>query len=174
MFVPLLDRAIEAGGDGPPVLLGPVGKPFMLIFPFGPAVTGEEATLRRFEEWGVSSVNWYFETDHSLPPREIGDKGGALRPLMLMVVKESQKKQVVASGKTWREPSDGQPVQSVACLTKGSATRDPSNAGVVVPGIEVHWTSDFPHTVGVATDARPQKGALAPNRLSESKHRKKR
>lgn len=47
MFVPLLERPMEGGGDGPPLLLGPTGNPFMLMFPLEPPEGGGEARLPR-------------------------------------------------------------------------------------------------------------------------------
>lgn len=87
MLVPLLERAaMEAGGEGPPLLLGPVGKPLTLMLTLEPPEFGGEARFGR-DGKGPSSAGWYLETDHSLPPTEIGDNG-PLRPrLMLMMWK---------------------------------------------------------------------------------------
>ena len=131
MLVPLLDRAIEAGGDGPPVLLGPKGKPFMLMFPLEPPEFGGEARFPRGDGKGPSSTDWYLETDHSLPPKEIGDSG-ALRPaLMLMMVKGSQKKKMSQAGRL--EGDNQEPV----AVSQNDATRDRSKCRCVVPGIDV-------------------------------------
>jgi hypothetical protein len=86
--VPTLDRAIEAGGEGPPGLspddpLG--GNPF--IVPFEPLEMGGEASCPRLlGEYGesLSRPFWYFEIpDHSLSPTETGDKG-PFRPFIVL------------------------------------------------------------------------------------------
>lgn len=48
--MPLEERPTEGGGEGPPVLLGPPGKPFMLMLPLEPPELGGEARLPRL--WG--------------------------------------------------------------------------------------------------------------------------
>lgn len=81
MLVPLLDRPTEGGGEGPPALRGPGGKlPFMA--PLEPPEFGGDTMLPRFFAYGSSLMFGYLPTDHSLPPRETGERG-ALRPFMV-------------------------------------------------------------------------------------------
>lgn len=101
--MPLLERAMEAGGEGPPVLLGPgaLAKPLMLMLLLEPPEFGGEARLDRPLGKGPSSAAWYFETENSLPTTETGDSG-ALRPaLMLMMVKGSQGGDGNGSSRWW-------------------------------------------------------------------------
>lgn len=86
MFVPLLERPIEGGGEGPPVLLVPAGKPLALMVPLEPPELGGEARFPRLFGYAPSSGEGYFEKDHSLPPTETGESG-ALRPTALMIVR---------------------------------------------------------------------------------------
>lgn len=84
----MLDLPTDAGGEGPPpLLLGPDGKPFMLIMGFvlDALDKGGDARLPRpvgrlGEPW--SGLNLL--AGHSDPPTETGDNG-ALRPATLMV-----------------------------------------------------------------------------------------
>ena len=64
------------------MLLGPEGKPFILMTGFEPAETGGDTRLPR--PTGRLPSSGYLEAGHSLPPTEMGDNG-ALRPLMLMI-----------------------------------------------------------------------------------------
>lgn len=82
--MPLLDRPTDGGGDGPPVFVGPGGKPFMLMVPWEPPEVGGETRFPRLGK-DPSSLAWYREKDHSLPPTETGDSG-ALRSLMVLMV----------------------------------------------------------------------------------------
>lgn len=79
---------MDAGGEGPPpLLLGPDGKPFMLImgFELDALDKGGEARLPRpVGRLGDPSSGLYLLAGHSDPPTEIGDKG-ALRPATLMI-----------------------------------------------------------------------------------------
>ncbi len=81
--MPTLDRAIEAGGEGPPGLSPDDprgGKPPFIVL-LEPVETGGEASCPRFvglmAEYGEPlSGPWYFVIpDHSLPPTETGDIG---------------------------------------------------------------------------------------------------
>lgn len=91
-----LDRAIDAGGEGPPGLapLDPLGgKPPPFITPLEPLDIGGEASCPRFigfGEYGESvSRLWYLDMpDHSLPPTETGDNG-PLRPFIAVNVGEN-------------------------------------------------------------------------------------
>jgi hypothetical protein len=84
MLVPLLDRPIDGGGDGPPALREPGGNPFMA--PLDPPEFGGEMSWPRLFVYGPSlSKFWYFDMpDHaeSLPPKETGESG-TLRPFMV-------------------------------------------------------------------------------------------
>lgn len=86
----MLDLPTEAGGEGPPpLLLGPEGKPFMLMmgFELDALDKGGDARLPRpFGRLGEASSELNLLAGHSDPPTETGDKG-ALRPAALMVSK---------------------------------------------------------------------------------------
>lgn len=86
-----LDRAIDAGGEGPPGLPeDPLGGKPPFMTPLDALDIGGEASCPRFMglgEYGESESRvWYLDMpDHSLPPTETGDKG-PLRPFIAVSV----------------------------------------------------------------------------------------
>lgn len=92
----MLDRAIEAGGEGPPGFPPAEaprgGKPPFMAMLFEPLDMGGEMSWPRllgFVEYGSCSLFWYFDIpDQSPPPMDSGDIGPFLWPFIVFVVEE--------------------------------------------------------------------------------------
>lgn len=72
---------MDGGGDGPPTLRGPGGKP-PFMFPTDPPESGGDMSWPRLLGYGPS-LSMGGGYDHSLPPRDTGDNG-AFRAFMVV------------------------------------------------------------------------------------------
>jgi hypothetical protein len=123
----------------------------MLMVPGEPPELGGEMKFPRGGK-DPSSLAWYLENDHSLPPTDTGESG-ALRSLMVLMVGGNQKEEEEERKRLAQTPQDGEALVVcarvpycacvVSCQTDATGSQSQSHGDHACPGAK----TPVPHSV---------------------------